>query len=82
MGVLVDQRVFQALIRLRLPKLGKLMEQNPEMRQAIDQRSIKWIICLFVNELPMQCEYLIWDLFFVAGCRVLFRFALTILSLA
>lgn len=34
---------------------------------------------LFVGELDLETEYLIWDLFFVKGSIVIFRVALTLL---
>lgn len=36
---------------------------------------------LFVGELPVESEYLVWDLFLVKGDVVMFRVALTILKL-
>ena len=36
---------------------------------------------LFVGELQMDVEILIWDLFFIKGFNVMFRIALTVLKL-
>lgn len=36
---------------------------------------------LFVGELPLETEYLVWDLFMVKGSVVIFRVALTILKM-
>lgn len=36
---------------------------------------------LFVGELPLETEYLVWDLFMVKGSVVIFRVALTILQM-
>ncbi len=36
---------------------------------------------LFVGELPLETEYLVWDLFLTKGSVVLFRVALTILKI-
>lgn len=41
----------------------------------------KWLMVLFVNELPIECEYMVWDLLFIKGTTVVFRLALTILQL-
>ena len=36
---------------------------------------------LFVGELPEETEYLIWDLFMVRGSVVIFRVAITLLTM-
>ena len=36
---------------------------------------------LFVGELPIETEYLIWDMIMVKGSVIIFRVALTILQL-
>lgn len=36
---------------------------------------------LFVGELPLDLEYLVWDLFLTKGSVVLFRVAITILKI-
>lgn len=41
----------------------------------------KWLICLFVNHLPLETELLVWDLFFLKGSQVIFRVALTLFSM-
>ena len=41
----------------------------------------KWLICLFVNHLPLETELLVWDLFFLKGSQVIFRIALTLFSM-
>jgi hypothetical protein len=45
------------------------------------QKLFKWLMVLFVGELPIETEYLVWDLFFVKGSVVIFRVALTILQM-
>ena len=36
---------------------------------------------LFIGELPLETEYLVWDLFMIKGSVVVFRVALTILKM-
>lgn len=41
----------------------------------------KWLICLFINHLPLETELVVWDLFFIKGIQVIFRVALTLFEL-
>jgi hypothetical protein len=47
----------------------------------VDLLLTKWLICLFVNHLPLETELLVWDLFFLKGSQVIFRVALTLFSM-
>ena len=62
----------------RLPKLVEHLEVN---QFSCDLIAFQWIVCLFASNLPQQINMAIWDLFFIKGIIVLFRVALTILSL-
>jgi len=62
-----------------LPKLCLILDLNPETHIILAQKLFKWLMVLFVGELPSETEYLVWDLFMVKGSVVLFRVALTIL---
>jgi hypothetical protein len=57
------------------------LEANQEVNIFLVQKMFKWLMVLFVNELPIDCEYMVWDLFFIKGSTVVFRLALTILQL-
>lgn len=78
LGVLIDQKVLQHLLLKRLPKLCRKLQEN---NFSLDLLAFKWLVCLFVNNLPEDTEYLVWDLFFIKGSQVLFRVALTVLEL-
>jgi hypothetical protein len=80
-GVLVDQKVLQHLLKEKLPKLCVILDLNPETHIILAQKLFKWLMVLFVGELPQETEYLVWDLFMVKGSVVLFRVALTILTM-
>jgi hypothetical protein len=41
------------------------------------QKLFKQLMVLFVGELPLETELLVWDLFFVKGSNLIFRVALT-----
>lgn len=64
LGVLIDLKVFKDLMSKRLPKLCKHLESQDF---DVDLLLTKWLICLFVNHLPLETELLVWDLFFLKG---------------
>lgn len=66
-------------MREKLPKFCLILDLNPETHIILAQKLFKWLMVLFVGELPSETEYLVWDLFMVKGSVVLFRVALTIL---
>jgi len=78
LGVLVDQKVLQTLLLKRLPRL---CEHLQEFNFSLDLLAFQWLVCLFVNNLPAETEYAVWDLFFIKGVSVLFRVAITVLEL-
>ena len=78
LGVLIDQRVFKELILKKLPKLCKHLEY---FEFDVDLLLTKWLICLFINHLPLETELVVWDLFFIKGIQVIFRVALTLFEL-
>lgn len=61
-----------------LPKLCKHLEKY---EFDVDLLLTKWLICLFVNHLPLETELVVWDLFFIKGVQVIFRVALTLFDL-
>jgi len=75
LGVLIDLKVFKDLMSKRLPKLCKHLEKQDF---DVDLLLTKWLICLFVNHLPLETEFLVWDLFFLKGSQVIFRVALAL----
>lgn len=48
----------------RLPKLCQKLEDE---HFSLDLLAFKWLVCLFVNNLPDDTEYTVWDLFFIKG---------------
>ena len=77
-GVLIDQKVLQHFMRERLPKLVahlELHDFNPDLI------AFQWLACLFSINLPQHIGFAVWDLFFIRGMSVIFRFALTILGM-
>ncbi len=64
LGVLIDQRVFKDLMQKKLPKLCRHLEYY---EFDVDLLLTKWLICLFINHLPLETELVVWDLFFIEG---------------
>jgi hypothetical protein len=75
LGVLIDLKVFKSIMRDRLPKLCQHLEK---FNFDLDILLTKWLICLFVNHLPLDAELAVWDLFLIKGSSVLFRVAITL----
>jgi len=78
LGVLIDLKVFQSLMHEKLPKLCCHLEL---LGFDMDLLVTKWLICLFVNHLPLDAELAVWDLFLIKGVSVLFRVGLTLFDL-
>lgn len=76
-GAQVDQAVFKELVCEKLPDLAIHLESH-----GVDPAlfSINWFLCLFVDSLPVNTYLHIWDAFLFEGSKVLFRYALAILS--
>lgn len=77
-GVLVDQKVLQHFMRKRLPRLCAHLDEHDF---NLDLIAFQWLACLFAINLPQKIHFAVWDLFFIKGIVVIFRFALTILQL-
>jgi len=75
-GMHVDQRVFDSLVKLKLPKLYGHFEAIGFPLEAV---TYQWFLCLFVNTLPLETSLRIWDCFVHEGTKALFRSGLGIL---
>lgn len=62
-------------------KLPKLCSHLELLGFDMDLLVTKWLICLFVNHLPLDAELAVWDLFLIKGVSVLFRVGLTLFDL-
>ena len=50
-GILVEQRVFKYLLDLKLPKLTAHLKK---LQLDVDVIVVRWLLCLFVSELPLE----------------------------
>jgi hypothetical protein len=80
-GALVDQKVIQHLMQEQCAKLLKHLERWPELNMMLAQMVFKWLMCLFVGELPEETELLVWDLFFLKGSYIIYKVALTLIQI-
>lgn len=77
-GMHLDQKVFEALVEQRLPKVHAHLA---ELDFPLESVTYQWFLCLFVNSLPLETTLRIWDCFLHEGCKALFRTGLAILML-
>jgi hypothetical protein len=77
-GILIDQRVFGALLN----------STNSELKQHLETLGIdasmfcvKWLGCLFANTLSKEVVLRVWDVFLVQGSELLFRTGLALLQI-
>ncbi|CAD5123603.1 DgyrCDS11933 [Dimorphilus gyrociliatus] len=77
-GAQVDQEVLKELIAEKLPHL-----HNHLRRLDIDLTTItlNWFLAVFIDAVPFECQLRIWDCFLCEGPKVLFRFAVALLSM-
>jgi len=77
-GMHVDQKVFESLVKARLPKL---FNHFVELSFPLEFVTYQWFLCLFVNSLPLDTTLRIWDCFLHEGSKALFRAGLAILMI-
>jgi len=77
-GILIDQRVFGALLNCANPELKLHLETL-----GIDASMfcVKWLGCLFANTLSKEVVLRVWDVFMVQGSELLFRAGLALLQI-
>jgi hypothetical protein len=77
-GLRVDQKVLETLIKERLSKLYAHFA-----RHSIDVSvfTTSWLLRLFVNVFPIETTLRVWDCFLFEGSKILFRVALAYLKL-
>lgn len=77
-GLLVDLDVLDEIVRKYEPTVHRHI-RNIGMPWAMG--TTKWFICIFSEVLPAETVFRIWDCLFYEGSKIIFRVALTLISL-
>lgn len=75
-GTLLDQKVFEALVKKTMPILWDHLCKNDVQLSVV---SLPWFLSLFINSMPLVFAFRIMDVFFLEGPKTLFQVALAIL---
>ncbi|CDW74131.1 gtpase-activating protein [Stylonychia lemnae] len=73
---LVDQKVFSQIFQEKYPDLfGHLMSLGCDPSLI----TFQWFACFFAYNVPFKTLIRLWDLFFLKGVKILFRFSLAVI---
>lgn len=75
-GTLLDQKVFEELVKKTMPILWETIDKNDIQLSVV---SLPWFLSLFINSMPLVFAFRIMDVFFMEGPKTLFQVALAIL---
>jgi len=76
-GLIVDLKVLDELVLLRVPELKSHFEKALFDLSII---SMNWLMTIFVSACPLETVYHIWDVFLSEGVKILFCFAIALLK--
>lgn len=74
-GALVDQAVFEEMMRDHLTQLTDHMTEL----SFLSSLSLSWFLTLFISVLPIESAVSVLDCFFYDGIRFILQLALTII---
>lgn len=77
-GVLLDQKVFEAMVKKTMPLIGDHFT-NYDIQLSIV--SLPWFLSFFLNTMPLVFAFRAMDAFFCNGPEVLFQVALAIVKI-
>lgn len=77
-GLKCELHVLSELTAERLPRVSSYLKS-----MGIDFLffSTRWFMCLFVNSVPIETAFRIWDAFFLEGYKILFRISICLLQM-
>lgn len=77
-GLKCEIHVLSVMVAERLPRVSQHLKQ-----MGIDFLffSTRWFMCLFVNSVPVETAFRIWDAFFLEGYKILFRISVCMLQM-
>lgn len=77
-GVLLDQKVFEGMVKKTLPLLGDHFTKYDIQLSIV---SLPWFLSFFLNTMPLVFAFRVMDSFFYNGPRTLFQVALAIVKM-
>lgn len=77
-GVLLDQKVFEALVMKTMPIVGSHLKSKDISLSIV---SLPWFLSLFLNTMPLVFAFRLIDIFFLNGAKTLFQVALAIIKI-
>eukprot|EP00026_Physarum_polycephalum_P004232 Phypoly_transcript_04249.p1 GENE.Phypoly_transcript_04249~~Phypoly_transcript_04249.p1 ORF type:complete len:606 (+),score=54.11 Phypoly_transcript_04249:73-1890(+) len=77
-GFHIDSQVFELLVAEHLPILNKHFKK---LHVSVAILTAPWFLCLFVNDLPSETSYVVWDNIMMKGITVIFEVGLAILRM-
>lgn len=77
-GTIVDQEVFEELLRQKFPSL---MDHIEYYKLPLAVVTTRWFMCLYIGTLPTETVLRIWDLFFFHGSPVIITTALSLVKM-
>lgn len=76
-GVLLDQKVFEALVKKTIPSIGDHFLKYDIQLSIV---SLPWFLSFFLNTMPLVFAFRVMDAFFYNGPKTLFQVALAIIK--
>lgn len=76
-GVLLDQKVFESLVKKCMPAVGEHFSQYDIQLSIV---SLPWFLSFFLNTMPLVFAFRVIDAFFFNGPKTLFQVALAIIK--
>ncbi|KAG7884883.1 hypothetical protein KL938_001140 [Ogataea parapolymorpha] len=76
-GVLLDQKVFEALVKKTMPILGDHFAKQDIQLSIV---SLPWFLSFFLNTMPLVFAFRVVDMLLLHGPRTLFQVGLAILK--
>lgn len=76
-GVLLDQKVFEALVKKTIPAIGDHFTKHDIQLSIV---SLPWFLSFFLNTMPLVFAFRVIDAFFYNGPKTLFQVALAIIK--
>ena len=74
-GVLIDQKVFDYLLRTRLPRVARLFD-NLDINSSL--LTVQWFTCVFANMFSPEVISRLWDELFIHGHSLVYKISLGI----